>query len=237
MAKKFRLRNLFEHIPFLDGLRISALSNFCGYGSAWADSTYPIIKVISPGTRQLLDSGQPVIFAVYHGRMVGLLAVVHPKNKLTVLVSRSRDGEIIANGLAKIGYTLARGSPAHKAIEGARQLVAAAKNGQNLALLVDGPRGPQYQVKLGIIRIAQMTGLPVVPFMVTGYINSWMWGWDKFMATCFYSPMLYIYGEPLFVGADAPAEELETIRAHLENTMNQLRESGDNFWKLAKINK
>src|SRR5579885_1160456 len=144
MAKKFRLRDFLNRHPALDKLRIGFLAGFCQFGINFVDHSYRVIKIIHPSARPYLSSEKPCLFGVYHGRMVGILRMV-PRHKNTVLVSRSRDGEIIARALEWLGFNLARGSPAHKAIEGTMQMVRAAESGQHLTMMVDGPRGPKEE--------------------------------------------------------------------------------------------
>lgn len=229
MAKKFRLRNLFASHPLLDGLRLKVLAGICHHGMRFFDNSYRITKIIAPAARPYIDGESPALFALYHGRMVGMLQLV-PRHKVTVLVSCSRDGEIVARALEALGYSLARGSPAHKAIEGTMQMVRAAESGQHLAVMADGPRGPIYTVKPGVIRLAELTRLPIVPFVCSARSAWWFWGWDNFMGPLWASPIVYLVGDPLHVPADASDSEREQLRQELEARMNKLRQAAERYW-------
>lgn len=228
---KFRFRNIAAKIPVIDRARLAVLAGICNHGTSFFDNSYKITKVVAPETQKLFDEEKPVLIALYHGRMVGLLRVTRHRKRLTILVSVSRDGEIISRALQELGFNLARGSPGRKAVEGAKQLVDASRRGQTLAMTVDGPRGPRYEVKPGIIRIAELTGLPIVPFVARSRTHWTFWGWDKFMGPLWSTPMLYLLGEPIYVPSNASEEEREKLRAYLEQRLTDLRNAGDKYWE------
>jgi len=230
MGRKFRFRDLLTRYPWLDRLRLQLLVGICDQGTRFFDDSYKVTKVISPAAMPYVAGEKPALFVLYHARMVGMLQLVQPRHKITILVSRSRDGEIIARALEAIGYSLARGSPAHKAIEATMQMIRAARNGQHLAVMADGPRGPIHTVKPGVIRLAQLTALPIVPFVCSARSAWWFWGWDRFMGPLWGTPVVYICGDPLNVPADGSDEERETLRQELESKMSHLREMADSFW-------
>lgn len=231
--KKFRLRDFFVSTPEMDEVRTSVLANICTAGINFFDRGYPITKVMTHTARQMLADKTPVIFAIYHGRMIGMLHITDDRSKITILISRSRDGEMIARIAENIGYSVARGSPAHKAVEGARQLVAAAHAGQSLMLTVDGPRGPRYKVKPGVIRIAELTGLPLLPF----YCNfekghSMPRSWDNITGGYYGSPMLYMVGDPIYLPKHNSPDKRERLRLELEQEMDFLRAKAEEYWQL-----
>lgn len=87
----------------------------------------------------------------------------------TILVSHSKDGEMMARGTRALGYRVIRGSSTRGAVGGLIALIKAAKEGYTVVLAVDGPQGPRGVCKPGIIRIAQKTGAPLFP---VGVANS-----------------------------------------------------------------
>lgn len=230
MAKKFRFRELLTRYPLLDALRLRILVAICNHGTRFVDSSYRVTKIISPSARPYVDGQAPALFALYHARMVGVLQLVQPRHKITILVSRSRDGEIIARALEALGYSLARGSPAHKAVEATMQMIRAARSGQHLAVMADGPRGPIHRVKTGVVRLAELTGLPIVPFVCSARSAWWFWGWDRFMGPLWGTPIVHLVGDPLPVPSGISDGERETLRLELESRMNHLRKLADSYW-------
>ena len=231
--KKLSLKSLYANNPRLDELRTSFLAGLCTSIFNFFDRGYPLIKIMTPAARQIIEENVPAIFAIFHGRIIGMLHIVEQRSKITILISRSRDGEMIARIAENIGYSVARGSPAFKAVEGALQMVAAARSGQSLMLTVDGPRGPIYTVKPGVIRIAEITGLPLLPFFCnfrSEYHRAK--SWDLIAGGYYGSPMLYMIGDPLYIPSGSSPEEKENLRRQLEQRMNWLRVRSEEFWKL-----
>jgi lysophospholipid acyltransferase (LPLAT)-like uncharacterized protein len=221
---KIRLRNLFNRFPVLDGLRLSCLAWICDHGTTFFERTYRITSLASPGAKPYLaNADKGAIFAVYHGRMVGLLGL-KPRKKLTILISNSRDGEIIARACLGLGFSIARGSPAEGAVRGTRQMVTASQSRQRLAFIIDGPRGPIYSVKKGIIRLAAITGLPIVPFICQARTYYSMKTWDKFMAPWWGTPIVYLFGDPLHVPKNPSQDQEAQLEQSLGATMANLRD-------------
>lgn len=235
MSKLLHLSPLTKwmvHIPALDTLRLNVFTWFSHHGTNWMDGSYKITHVVSPNARDYVSGEgikKPAIFAVYHGRMVGLLGL-HPRRKLTILISESRDGEIITRACQAIGFSIARGSIKRKAVQGAKALVDAARQGQSIAFMVDGPRGPRYEVKPGLIRLAELTKLPIIPFVCRSRSNWWFPSWDRFMGPLWGTPMLYLFGDPIHVPGGSSEAERQKLSADLEGQLGALREHAERFW-------
>lgn len=240
---KIRLRDIFLKYPLLDGFRRSVLVGVCKTGTLFSTSTYPVATFYPPETRPYLDNiweendknadadqSKPAIFAIYHGRMVGLPGL-KPNKRLTILISNSRDGEIIARALQEIGFSTARGSPAHGGVRGALEMKTAAKGNNRLAMMVDGPRGPRYEVKPGLVRLAEITGLPIIPFVAHARQTYWMDSWDNFMAPWWCTPMVYIFGQPIDIPKGMSEAESDNLTALLQRRMDKMREMGAAFFE------
>jgi lysophospholipid acyltransferase (LPLAT)-like uncharacterized protein len=163
--------------------------------------------------------------------MIALLGL-HPRKLVTILISNSRDGEIIARGVERLGFRTARGSAGRGGVRGTLELIDAARDGQSIAFMVDGPRGPKQEVKIGIVRIAQMTGLPIVPIVCSSRTAWWTKSWDRFNASSWASPMLTVFGEPLEVPDNAGDYQLEQIRERLEKRMLELHNNAETLWEM-----
>ncbi len=227
---KFRVRNILGKVPFTDGLRLDALECVCTNGIHFFDSTYTTQRLYSPKAKEFLDAGKSALFAVQHGRMIGLLRFQDIRSRVTILISPSRDGEIIARTITNLGLTASRGSAKQGAVKGGLQMVKAAEAGKHLVVMVDGPRGPANQVKPGIVKLAEISKLPIIPFTCSSRRAEYMWGWDSFMATHFGSPILHVFGDPIEVPDGASADEMEALRVQLETQLEGMRTHADKFW-------
>lgn len=230
--KLFKTRELLSRYPWLDTVRMNVLERICSDGTTFWDVSYRLIKFFEPGAAKLLQEGserKPVIWSFYHGRMIGALGL-KPRQRLKILMSPSRDGEMIARAGTRLGFSIARGSSKQGAVKGGLELMDAVKEGKDLVFMVDGPRGPRFEVKPGIIRMAEMTQLPIVPFVCHSRAAWWMGSWDRFMATSWGSPMVYVFGEPLLVPKGASEEEQAALCAELAKRMDHIRTHADSFW-------
>jgi lysophospholipid acyltransferase (LPLAT)-like uncharacterized protein len=102
------------------------------------------------------------IIAFWHAH---LLMMLHSRYKrpISVLISQSRDGEIIARVFDYYGVDSSRGSSTRGGGAALRDLIRSARDGMNIVFTPDGPKGPPRIVKEGIVVAAQATGLPIIP--------------------------------------------------------------------------
>src|SRR3989442_15475982 len=90
------------------------------------------------------------------------LRASHGARAATVLVSRSRDGEIVARYLSRFGLDSVRGSTSRGGREAGRALVAAGRRGRGNAVVPRGPRGPPGPPQPRGVPLAALTGAPTV---------------------------------------------------------------------------
>ena len=176
--------------------------------------------------RDMIERGQPVIFALWHGRLLPL-TYYQRKQNITAIISRSKDGEYVSRLVEGWGYRTVRGSTSRGGSSALRSLVKAARAGQSLAITPDGPRGPRQQLQPGVITAAQLTGLPILP-LACGVSKAW-WpgGWDRFCVPKPFARVTVMYGEPRWVARDASQEELERHARELEIEMNAMIDRAD----------
>lgn len=232
MAKLFRTRELLSRFPILDTIRMNFLEYVCSDGTNFFGDSYRVTKIYHPAAEKLLAEGperKPVIWSFYHGRMVGALDL-KPRKRLTILMSPSRDGEMIARAGARLGFSIARGSSKQGAVRGGLELMDAVKAGHDLVFMVDGPRGPRFEVKPGVIRMAEMTQVPIVPFVCSARTALWTRSWDRFMAPYWSTPIVFLFGEPLSVPRDSSDDQLEEFRQELQRRMDKIQVASDEFW-------
>ena len=109
-----------------------------------------------------IDKLPQSILAFWHEHLLLMLHARYRK-PITVMISRSRDGEMIARVLKWYGAESARGSATRGGSTALRELIRVAREGKNIAFTPDGPRGPRRIVKDGVIGAARATGLPILP--------------------------------------------------------------------------
>jgi hypothetical protein len=105
---------------------------------------------------------RPYIHAFWHGRLL-LMPYAYFGDKITILISKHGDGELIARTMRRFGHESTRGSTSAGSVEAFKELVRKARDGYDIGYTPDGPRGPRYSSTAGPIQLARMTGLPIVP--------------------------------------------------------------------------
>ncbi len=164
---------------------------------------------------------EPVIFTLWHGRLLPL-TYFHRGGEITAIISRSEDGEYIARVVEGWGYHTVRGSTSRGGSSGLRGLVQAARNGHSLAITPDGPRGPRQTLQPGVLTLAQLSGLPILP-LACGCDRAWWPGsWDRFCVPKPFARVRVRYGEPRYVPRDSAAPELDRHARELEAEMNAM---------------
>ena len=224
------IKRFISKYPWLDELRTSTMTTAAVAAIDFFNRSYPVTRVVSRKAQEFLESGQPGIIAMYHGRFGGIAHFYKDKSKITGLVSLNRDGEFLARFGKALGWNIVRGSATYKAVEGALQLIDAAKAGQSPCITVDGPKGPIYKVKPGVVRLSEITGLPIIPFVSTPREGLVLKSWDKMTGGYWGAPFVYVLGDPIYVPKGCPKEKREEIRLGLEAYMEQLRQFSDGYW-------
>jgi len=170
---------------------------------------------------------QPVIFAIWHNRLLMLPRVFDPSfptRQSYGLISASRDGDFIANWIERSGYGTIRGSSSRKGVIALRQLMDTLAANGNVLFTPDGPRGPVYAVSQGVIFLAQTSGATIVPIHME-YSSCWrMKSWDRFVVPKPFATLRAIFGEPIRIAPLSEPEQFETERLRLQGAMMSLVE-------------
>jgi lysophospholipid acyltransferase (LPLAT)-like uncharacterized protein len=148
--------------------------------------------------RQWERGEQRFILAFWHRHLL-LMPYAYRGRRISVLVSQSGDGELIARTVARLGIDSSRGSSSRGGIAGMRSLLRKAAEGWDIAFTPDGPRGPASEVQPGVILAAASTGLPIVPVAVAASRAKRLRSWDRFLIPLPLSTVHFVYGEPLAV--------------------------------------
>ena len=122
---------------------------------------------ISHVNRELMQDAQKragnVIACFWHGRLL-LMPFAVKGARAKVLISRHRDGEFIARVIRFFGLGAVRGSHRKEGgVASIREMIALAGEGWNIAITPDGPKGPKYRVKEGLVELAKLSQKPILP--------------------------------------------------------------------------
>jgi len=169
--------------------------------------------------------GENMIFAFWHNRFTMMPFVYENhfhQNRIAVIVSQSRDGELVVRFLDRFHFKSIRGSSSRGGKQAMLNLTRIVRDGWNVAVTPDGPRGPRYQVQDGIITLASVTGVPIVPVSYSSSLRFIFRGsWDHFRLPLPGSRMKMAFGEPLMVGKRLNDRERSDFREELRRRLRQ----------------
>ncbi len=149
---------------------------------------------------------ESALWSLWHETLL-LGTWLYRRRDIHVMISASRDGELIARITQHLGYTPVRGSTSKGSLAATRKLVAFLRAGKLAAITPDGPRGPRRRAQPGLVALARLSGRPVVAIGI-GVERCWrLRSWDRFAIPVPFSRVHYAYSEPIWLpregGGDA----------------------------------
>ena len=171
-------------------------------------STWRMRAVNDGPLNEARRTGQPVLFALWHGELLPLLW--HQRGRgVAVVISEHRDGEIIAQIAHSLGYRTVRGSSSRGASRALLGLAREMQEGHDGAITPDGPRGPARVFAPGAAVAAQRTGVPIVPIRASASRAWRLRSWDRFLIPKPFARVTVTMGPLTRVVADSPRAAAE----------------------------
>lgn len=168
-----------------------------------------------------LNNGGTVLLCTWHQQFFS--AIRHFQNykdfKPSLIISRSKDGKLVAGVAERSGWNPVRGSSSKGGMLALKNMIAHLKKSKLSGHIVDGPTGPSGIVKPGVIRLAQATNASIVPFYVIAE-NGWHFNsWDKFLLPKPFSSVTLRFGKMIEFPKVKGKALLEKQRKQLEDIM------------------
>lgn len=176
-----------------------------------------------------IDPKRPYLFAFWHGKQLLPSLVMHKHHftDLCTMASPSRDGALLSIYLQRSGFEVIRGSSRDNNIAALIKMKKRIAKGASMGFAVDGPLGPIYTIKPGIIYLAQKCNVPIIP-MGSAFSEAWTFrkAWDKFQLPKPFSKAALVLDTPFVVTKDMDIEqacrELEIKLQHSEQKAKKL---------------
>jgi lysophospholipid acyltransferase (LPLAT)-like uncharacterized protein len=167
----------------------------------------------------------PVIFTFWHNRILAITTAhqrcypFHLRKGVSVLTSPSRDGEILAQLMARFRMGAIRGSSSRRGSRALRECAAWLESGADLAVTPDGPKGPRYSLGPGLILLAQTTGARILPMHVKFSRAFEVKSWDGFRIPWPFSRLDVTVGAYEQIPPTPTPEAFEAERARIETLL------------------
>jgi lysophospholipid acyltransferase (LPLAT)-like uncharacterized protein len=197
-----------------------------------------VVRTVSASLRYTWDdrsgflqsaSAGPAIYCTWHNRLALSMAAYYryvrkhnPTRGIAAMVSASKDGGFLAAILECFRVQPVRGSSSRRGAQALLELTTWAEQGYDLAITPDGPRGPRYEVQDGVMSLAQVTGLPIIP--VSWHVNLGFraGSWDRFWIPLPFARCAMVLGPAIRVPRDAGDAERERLRQQLQRSLREI---------------
>ncbi len=167
-----------------------------------------------------------VIFVFWHGRLLPL-SFTHRNRRIHVLASEHADGEMLGQTIRRLGFGHVRGSSTRGGARALLELAQKVRDGFDLGVTVDGPRGPRGVVKPGVVEVARQTGAAIIPITTASSRRRVFASWDAFELPAPFARVVVRYGEPVMVDAEADRAVMETRRLEVERALERITVEAD----------
>jgi lysophospholipid acyltransferase (LPLAT)-like uncharacterized protein len=165
-----------------------------------------------------LEEKKPFILSLWHCNAFTGPILIRDMD-LYILISQSRDGELINRIVKRFNNHSVRGSSSKGGIQALKVLIKIAREGKRILITPDGPRGPAFKLQPGIITLASQTGIPIIPFHHESIKQKKAKSWDAMRIPALFNTIIVSYGEPIFIPPNLDEQIFEHYRQLVENRM------------------
>ncbi|MDV7338024.1 lysophospholipid acyltransferase family protein [Terasakiella sp. A23] len=223
--KKF-LKKLVKSISRSDGFRgILCWIAFAYIWLCYKTTRWEIINGHIP--QKFWDEDKPFILSFWHGRILIMPYCWNFDRKVNMLISQHRDGQLIAKTIGHIGVDCIQGSSSKGGATALRTMLKALKNGESIGITPDGPRGPRMLATPGVINLAKLSGVPILPCSVGMKSRKHLGSWDRFCLALPFTTGVFLWEEPIYIPKKASKEELAELQDHMEDVLIKVQNRVD----------
>ncbi len=160
------------------------------------------------------------------------------KRGMVVMTSRNFDGEYITRIIQKHGYAAARGSTSRGGARVLVEMIRSLRKDREAAVTPDGPRGPRFLAKPGVVLLAKATGAAILCFHIVPQ-RAWIFrkSWDRTEFPQPFSRTAIFIAPPILVAPDADEEEQSRKLAEVQWTLDGLVRQGEAWMEEARKDK
>lgn len=169
------------------------------------------------------ENKQPVIVCFWHNRLLmTCFAWESTQQKFHMLISSHRDGRLISKTVQYYDIATVSGSTQKGAVQAIKKILSILKQGHAIGITPDGPRGPRFRASEGVITIARLSGVPIIPVTYSISRRRVLPSWDRLIFALPFSKGVLQYGEPFYVERNLDEKSLKEAQKNLEERLNAL---------------
>ena len=182
---------------------------------------------------KLISENESFIYALWHDQLLLSPLTWLSKKKINILISKHKDGDIIADLIRFHGFNSVRGSTNNpnkekekNSVSNIRKILKSLKNNVSIGITPDGPRGPRHKVSEGTINIARISNKRILP-MALAYKKKWILNtWDKFIIPMPFNEICIVWGVPMDIKIEKI--DISTQQEVLEKSLISITELASN---------
>jgi lysophospholipid acyltransferase (LPLAT)-like uncharacterized protein len=196
---------------------ITALSSL----TQWYVSLFRLQAINAETLDNRLKNGKKAIVAMWHQRILAGMphAIRYGSFSPAVMISQSRDGDMIAEVYQRLKFHPVRGSSSRGGKKGLLAMVHYLKSHLVAVHVIDGPQGPRGVIKEGLISLAQHAQAPIIPAYVSASRTWVLNSWDRCLIPKPFSKVVLRFDDPIMVPEDLSPEAYEKLRQGIEERM------------------
>jgi lysophospholipid acyltransferase (LPLAT)-like uncharacterized protein len=179
---------------------------------------------------QFVKPGLSTLVVTWHRAAIYGIYYMSTQCRAAIMISRSKDGEYLARLARNLGMVPVRGSSGRGGSQALDEMVSYMKEDspRYAATVGDGPKGPRYEAKKGMVVLAMRTGLPLMTYMWS-CDRAWIFkkAWDKTMLPKPFSRIVVKAGRIFTYPPEMSQEEIETACQELSGELNRLTREVD----------
>lgn len=165
------------------------------------------------------------ILVLWHSQLFYYFYYFRGLRELSILISPSTDGDLLARICGLMGYNVVRASSFKKTMSGSRELIKILKSDSMVGIIADGSRGPRHKAQAGSIQLARITGAALYPMAYDAQTKYEFNSWDRLVLPLPFSRVTLNFGPTIIVPRDADKQNVEQMQEELNQTLHRITEA------------
>ena len=217
------MKRIFKHQYFqvFLGWVISFYIKICFQTSIWLTKNSEIVE-------KLLKKNKSFVVCFWHNRLLMAVFCWKWPHEFKMLISGHSDGKIISNAISNFGIQTISGSARKNNVSSLKEILKEINDNSIIGITPDGPKGPNEEVKIGLISLLKKTNVPVLPLSYSAKFKFKLKTWDQFIFVIPFNKFVAVWGNPLQFDKNKTLAENKLI---LEKEMKRVTMLSDNLSK------